>query len=224
MMTNKTHRASRSQMLSAAELLENRIVLAADLMTAPATAVAEEVETEVVEVSTVNLDGNAMAQARFGDPGDFNNDGSIDAVDIDMLSDVMNGSQATAIYDLTGDGNVNMDDMDELIHVILGTQYGDADLDGKIDMVDFWMMNRNMFSNRSGWSQGDFNFDGQVDASDFGVWNHNKFFTRPVAVSSAQRPSPIETADVQENRDDADDASWLREEAVDVTQGLPLTP
>ena len=62
--------------------------------------------------------------------GDFNSDLRVDADDIDLLcAEIRNGSHAGA-FDLTGDGLVDVMDMDEMVLNILNTFYGDANLDG----------------------------------------------------------------------------------------------
>ena len=123
-------------------------------------------------------------------PGDFNRDGSIDAVDIDMLCHATNNPSANdefdARFDLNGDGEVSHGDVEMLVQDIIGTDFGDANLDGRIDDVDAKLVFSNMFSAASGWSSGDFTCDGIVDGQDFIVWNSNKLnFTPRAAVSAA---------------------------------------
>ncbi len=106
--------------------------------------------------------------------GDFNGDRLINAEDIDMLCAEMNSGGNAPQFDLNGDGFVNMQDMDELVLNILGTLYGDANLNGTVDGVDFLAWNANKFQ-PGGWAAGDFSCDGLVDGQDFLVWNANKF-------------------------------------------------
>ena len=63
--------------------------------------------------------------------GDFNGDGQIDVADVDLLA------KHDGRCDLNGDSTVNPLDMDILILQILNTRYGDANLDGRVNGVDF---------------------------------------------------------------------------------------
>ena len=67
--------------------------------------------------------------------------------------------------------------MDELVLHIIGTLYGDANLDLVVDGSDFSIWNTHKFSTGTGWATGDFNCDGATDGTDFSVWNANKFQT-----------------------------------------------
>jgi hypothetical protein len=106
------------------------------------------------------------------DPGDFSGDGEVNAVDIDLLYDgILNNSGYDATYDLNGDNVIDQGDMDYLIHDILHTEYGDADLSGTVDEDDF---NYFWFGYQLGvqpdmprWSVGDFDGSGAVDEDDF---------------------------------------------------------
>ncbi len=92
------------------------------------------------------------------DPGDVDEDGDIDADDIDLMGDYIRTGIAptTANYDLSDDGatggtdgNIDLDDLDYLVRFlvetsavdgggnpIFGTQYGDFNLDGEIELGD----------------------------------------------------------------------------------------
>lgn len=107
-------------------------------------------------------------------PGDFNGDQIVNADDINMLCAEISTGSHTPQYDLNGDGFVDPQDMDELILNILGTLYGDANLDRSVDGADFVLWNTHKFQ-PGGWQAGDFTCDGIVDGSDFVVWNANKF-------------------------------------------------
>ncbi len=91
-------------------------------------------------------------------PGDVNENGVIDADDIDLMGEyIRTGIAPTAAnYDLSDDGmnggtdgNINIKDMDYLVrylvetsavdgdgNLIFGTQYGDFNLDGEIELGD----------------------------------------------------------------------------------------
>ena len=66
-----------------------------------------------------------------------------------------------------GDGVVNQSDVDYLVRTILHTNYGDANLDGKTDFLDFQILLDHWQVTGVGWAEGDFNGDTKVDFLDF---------------------------------------------------------
>ena len=87
------------------------------------------------------------------------------------------------VFDMTGDGAVDNDDLDEWLvqggaaNLPSGNPYlvGDATLDGTVDGFDFFAWNDHKFTDVAAWCSGDFNADGVVDGLDFFLWNDNKF-------------------------------------------------
>ena len=96
--------------------------------------------------------------------GDFNGDDVVDVVDVDLL--LANLSSGNPAYDLTGDGVVDSADVDELITNILGTFYGDADLNGCVDDLDLTAVAVHWQQQVASWENGDFNGDGIVNDLD----------------------------------------------------------
>ena len=105
--------------------------------------------------------------------GDFNQDGVVDADDIDLLFAAVDGGDNT--FDLNADGRIDHDDVRILVEDILDTSFGDANLDGVVDALDFIVWNDHKFGPDAGWASGDFNGDGVIDGIDFTIWNDNKF-------------------------------------------------
>ena len=75
-------------------------------------------------------------------------------------------------YDLTNDGQVNVADRDQLIVGVIGTTYGDANLDLIFDSADFVQAFQSgeyedAASVNSGWDEGDWNGDGEFNSNDF---------------------------------------------------------
>jgi hypothetical protein len=99
--------------------------------------------------------------------GDLNHDGQTNAADIDHLSRRLT-QPWTWDNDLNSDGNVDRADADTLVHTILGTIDGDANLDRAVDFNDLVPLaqNYNVLDGDRSWSQGDFNHDGNVDFND----------------------------------------------------------
>jgi len=107
-------------------------------------------------------DGDSSSDPK---PADFNNDGKIDVIDIDLLYNNM-GTDLLK-YDINNDNIINQLDMDELIQVRLNTYYGDANLDGIVDMKDYDILAYNWNSYVDSWGSGNFNGDGYVDIFDY---------------------------------------------------------
>ncbi len=102
--------------------------------------------------------------------GDFNLDGVLNAVDIDLLYAEVSQGTHDPIYDLTADGLVNRDDVDRHVRNLLHTEYGDVNLDGRVNSRDAAILSGN-FGTLSGatWSMGSFNGDGRVNSSDAAI-------------------------------------------------------
>lgn len=102
-------------------------------------------------------------------PGDINDDGRLSADDIDALYAAID-APATAGHahvDLSGDGKVDQLDVNVLVREIFRTEFGDFDLDGNVDFVDFLTLANNYGSNHKGWADGDVTGNGDVGFSDF---------------------------------------------------------
>ncbi len=67
---------------------------------------------------------------------DFNNSKSLDAGDIDLLSDHIHSGGANRHFDLNDDGMINDDDRRTWVEGIRGTYFGDANLDGEFNSGD----------------------------------------------------------------------------------------
>ncbi len=125
--------------------------------------------------------------------GDFDANGLYECADVDALTAEISAGTQTPFYDLTGDGVVDLADLDtwlaEAGQANLPSQnaylYGDADLDGVVDGSDFIIWNAHKFTDVAAWCSGDFNADGVVDGIDFIAWNAHKF------TSADARSNPV---------------------------------
>ncbi len=119
---------------------------------------------------------------RFFTRGDATGDGLVDGDDIDSVyGTISSGTELDREqFDLTGDANASQADVDELVRDVLGTEYGDADLDGDVDADDFNLLAFN-FDNPGGWVNGDFDGDGTVSADDFNLLAFNFGFDANVS-------------------------------------------
>lgn len=131
---------------------------------------------------TALADAAAWVEARvdllsYG--GDFNGDGVIDALDFDLLA--ADSGSSDPFYDLDNNGVSEFavstggvsSDSDFLVRTILGTQYGDANLDGEVTSIDFSALSANFGQSGVGWVGGDFNGDGVASSADFSVMASN---------------------------------------------------
>ncbi|MEO0588301.1 MAG: GH25 family lysozyme, partial [Planctomycetota bacterium] len=161
--------------------------------TGSVAGISGNVDRNVFKWSPLGLDN--YVDDLFPDPaapGDFDEDGDIDVDDIDLLADHM-GDPA---YDLTGNGVTNAADMTYMVEDIMGTAFGDATLDGKIDTGDLAVLAGN-FSNPVGsWSQGDFNGDGIVNTGDLAQLAANFGYdsTGGLSATTAAVPEPATAA------------------------------
>ncbi len=76
--------------------------------------------------------------------------------------------------------------------LVMYTYGGDANLDGKIDVLDYGRIDLNVPLGTSGWFNGDFNYDGTIDVLDYGIIDFN------IAVQGAPFPASIDPAGVVE--------------------------
>ena len=124
----------------------------------------------------------ALSEMPIQPTGDFDDSGTLDALDIDTLVAAI-ATEASLVFDVNGDRQVDLADLEEwlalagLQNLPSGQSYllGDANLDGYVDGLDFLAWNASKFSNIAAWTAGDFNADGAVDGLDFILWNENKF-------------------------------------------------
>lgn len=102
------------------------------------------------------------------DPGDFNDSDALDADDIDQLFAQEGLADPAFGFDLTGDAIVTDADLDRWVYDLAGTRYGDANLDGSVDILDLGLL-ATSFGGAGGWGNGDFNGDGQINIVDLGI-------------------------------------------------------
>jgi hypothetical protein len=126
--------------------------------------------------------------------GDFNADGIYNCADINQLTAAIAGGGSVATFDLSGDGQLTLADVDQWrslageVNIGPGKSYlpADANLDTIVDGTDFGIWNSNKFTTTTEWCLGNFNADAVIDGSDFGIWNSNKF----TMSDGAQVPEP----------------------------------
>jgi hypothetical protein len=143
-----------------------------------------------------DLDAADVEQQKRGDvDGDFD----VDADDIDAMAALATAPVgpfgapfvADMNFDLFADTAFNtgggglVSDTDWLIREILGTEYGDANLDGRVDILDFDLLGQGIQGLGTGWFFGDFNGSGTINFADLLVLLTNYGFAAPGAGSGA---------------------------------------
>jgi hypothetical protein len=125
---------------------------------------------EQISAPAAAIDAARAAVLRRGDVSGPNL-GPADSSDIDFL--YANFGNTAWRYDLDADGWPNptaadQQDVDVLVRTIFRTEYGDANLDGVINLNDFNAL-ASHFGGSGIWSSGDFTGDGVVNLSDFNL-------------------------------------------------------
>ena len=111
-------------------------------------------------------DGSLWASSSTFDPadnvlGDFNGDELVDAADIDLLFDAVRRGSQVGYYVLSG--TIPAPDDSEIQYFVeqhMGAFFGDANVDGAVDAIDFNIWNDHTFQSCTGWAAADFNGDG----------------------------------------------------------------
>jgi hypothetical protein len=103
--------------------------------------------------------------------GDFNNNGVLDADDIDFLSDVARQGTNDPVYDLNSDQLVDQIDRTVWVESLRETYFGDANLDGEFNSGDLVAVFQaaeyeDEMDLNSGWASGDWNGDGDFTSRD----------------------------------------------------------
>ncbi len=103
--------------------------------------------------------------------GDFNGDQALTADDVDLLCGQIRSGDDAAEFDLTSDGQVDGQDLNEMIANIFNTTVGDSNLDGTFNSSDLVNIFRageyeDAIDGNSTWAEGDWNCDGEFDTSD----------------------------------------------------------
>ncbi len=114
-------------------------------------------------------------------------DGAVNNLDIDYVyaqfktnpavtdgalnwSDLNEAVSGDLSADINGDLVIDQADVCELVTGILGTSFGDANLDGVVNATDIATVTANL-GQPGGWAQGDFDGDGVVTANDLAIAN-----------------------------------------------------
>ena len=103
--------------------------------------------------------------------GDIDGNGQLDANDIDQLTIAIQNGNTSASLDLDGDGSVSLEDRTFLISEIMGSSFGDTNLDGSFDSTDLVRVfisgtYEDDIDFNSSWAEGDWNGDRDFSSGD----------------------------------------------------------
>jgi hypothetical protein len=120
------------------------------------------------EAAPVAADATTTVQGNH--PADLNGDGVVTSADVDALCDAIRNNGG-ATFDLNRDGIVDRDDQRFMIANLIGTTYGDANLDGIFNSTDLVLVfvageYEDDVPGNSGWAEGDWNCDGDFGTGD----------------------------------------------------------
>ena len=130
--------------------------------------------------------------------GDFNDNGDLDAGDVNLLSDEIKRATHDTSFDLNSDGEVNANDLSVWVVDLKNTWFGDANLDGEFasgDMVQVFVRGKYETGQTAGWEDGDWNGDKVFGSGDMVVafvgGGYEQGLRPKAAVSAVPEPSSL---------------------------------
>lgn len=133
-----------------------------------------ELPNEGGVLNLADADGNTISTSNFGSvevSGDLNSDGVVNVQDINQLCSALQNNSNDLQFDLNSDRQFDLDDHASLIQSLIGTDFGDANLDGRFDSQDLTLVFQagKYEDGRLGnslWQEGDWNCDGDFTSKD----------------------------------------------------------
>jgi sugar lactone lactonase YvrE len=117
--------------------------------------------------------GDQLVVIRFREnlAGDFNGDGTLDVMDINLLTEQLTAAEPNLSFDLTNDAIVDEQDRRTWIEDLKITYYGDATLDGEFDSRDLVAVfaagqYEDSIEGNSTWETGDWNGNAEFESGD----------------------------------------------------------
>ncbi len=125
---------------------------------------------ELTSEQVAQMHARPGSLADFGEiNGDYNDDGSVDVLDIDLQAGAMKSADPDLVtFDENGDGSVDYNDRLIWVKQHAGTWVGDANLDNEFnsgDLVSVFAAGKYETAEMAGWGEGDWNGDMSFDSS-----------------------------------------------------------
>lgn len=132
----------------------------------------------------------------FAQTGDFDLDGLISTMDVELLRVSIVAEDHDTLFDLNDDQMINLQDLNSWVKDIKNTWFGDANLDGEFntsDLIDVFQAGKFEASSTATWSEGDWNADGRFGTGDLIIaFQDGGFEMGPVhQVSFVPEPNPL---------------------------------
>ncbi len=103
--------------------------------------------------------------------GDFNSDGEVDVMDIDLLAAGIRERTSDSVFDVDLSGEVDHFDLRNVVETLLNTYLGDSNLDGEFNSGDLVAVftageYEDATENNSSWAEGDWDGDADFTSGD----------------------------------------------------------
>ncbi len=115
-----------------------------------------------VAISDAYLNSTDFVLLQPSLPGDFDENGELNAEDLDLHAEAVLANTDPPGYDLDGNGDVDYEDRVFWLHQLKKTYIGDSNLDFEFNTADFVAVlseGKYETGERAGWAQGDWNGD-----------------------------------------------------------------
>ena len=122
-------------------------------------------------------------------PGDLDGNNAVNAADIDLLRDAINTSSTDPQFNVNSDSSLDVGDLSYLVTTIIGTGFGDTDLNFVVNFNDWINLSNNFGKSGTGWAQANFMLDNQTDFFDFVILTNN--FGMSFAASKIPEPTGV---------------------------------
>ncbi len=139
-----------------------------------------------------------------------------DAIELRSVDDIFDGiREADIAYDLNEDGMLSLSDASFVVEEVLGTRFGDINLDGSVDFTDFLKLSANFGRTDAAFADGDMDADQTVSFADFLQLSNNFGFqneTQPLSLTDGMAQLPNRTTfELLSRREDVPGATGIRE-------------
>ena len=140
-------------------------------------------------------DVRMTATVMQGVEGDFDSSGVLDIDDINQLATAVAEGQNAPDFDLTGDGQVTIDDVYYWTGTLANTWTGDVNLDGEFNTSDLIVVSaagKYEIATRALWSEGDWNADGLFASDDLILRSRMEATNKGLTLPWPRYPSQVQ--------------------------------